>query len=234
MSDIPTKIDAYQPEEIAAATRALSRPQREAFARRAPPRRGFLSKIRIRRAAGKNGLIAEIGTAAPSKGVIRADFDPRSLSKDCEADGVARPFVLTATACFLGHVDSVMAARAGATVATPGFLFDTCRGRKARAHGTDCFLIVMAAPGEATARDIAAVAQAHDVGVVIEIRDCTELGSALSRRSAMIGINSRKLRNSEARLAISAVQASPSKAQRIVGQRPRLADQRYRATGEKQ
>ncbi len=234
MSDILTTIDAYQRGEIAVAARALSCPQSDAFARRSPPRRGFLSTIRIRRAAGEHGLIDEIRTAAPSNGVIRADFDPRSLSKDCEADGVASPFVLTATAAFLGHVDSVMAARAGTTVATPDFLFDICQGRKARAHGTDCLLIVMAAPDEATAGDTAAVAQARDMGVVIEIRDCTELRSALRRRSSMIGINSRKLRNSETRLAISAVLASPSKDQRVVGQRQRLADQRYRAKGEKQ
>lgn len=198
MSDILDKILAVKVDEIARLAKRYSRTTLEALGREQSAPRGFIRALSAKVASGEAGVIAEIKKASPSKGLIRADFDPGWIAREYAAGGAACLSVLTDEQFFQGHNAFLMQARASCALPAirKDFLIDDSQIAEARAIGADAVLLIVAALEPANLESLAHYAVSLGMDVLVEIHDREELEVVLKAKlpPILLGINNRNLR----------------------------------------
>ncbi|MDF0604885.1 indole-3-glycerol phosphate synthase TrpC [Neisseriaceae bacterium TC5R-5] len=203
MSDILSTIIATKHQEIATAVQHKPlqslRAEAEAFSQ---DRRDFVGAIRAKHRLKQAAVIAEVKKASPSKGIIRADFDPAAIAANYASHGAACLSVLTDKQYFQGDAAYLQAARAAChlPVLRKDFIVDEYQLYEARLMGADCILLIVSALSLTQMQQFEALATELGMAVLVEVHDEAELDVALQLHSELIGINNRNLRNFEVNL----------------------------------
>ena len=202
MSTILDTILARKREEVAARRERTSLFELKARAASAPPLRGFADAVAAKIAAGQAAVIAEVKKASPSKGVIRADFDPAAIARSYAAGGAACLSVLTDVDFFQGADEYLVAARDACAlpVLRKDFIVDAYQLYEARVLGADCVLLIAAALDDAQLAEYAFIAAELGMDVLVEVHDLDELERALPIPARLLGINNRNLKTFEVSL----------------------------------
>lgn len=218
MTDILNKIIAKKREEVAAgkALRSMEQLRAELALQGSP--RDFVGAIRAKIAAGQPAVIAEVKKASPSRGVIRADFQPADIAISYEAGGAACLSVLTDRPFFQGETAYLKEARAACSlpVLRKDFMIDPWQVMEARAMGADCILLIVGALTLPEMQDLEALALELGMAVLVESHDGDELDLALQLKTPLMGINNRNLRTFEVSLSTTLSQLDRIPGDRIV------------------
>lgn len=206
MSDILTQIVATKHEEVAAAQKRTPLAAMRADAESRVLTRDFEGALRARIARGQAAVIAEVKKASPSKGVLRADFEPADIAQSyAEGDGTmaaACLSVLTDVQYFQGRIDYLKQARASCQlpVLRKDFLVDAWQVYESRAIGADAILLIASCLDDAQMRDFEAIARDLDMAVLVEVHDAREMERALRLSTPLVGVNNRNLKTFEVNL----------------------------------
>jgi indole-3-glycerol phosphate synthase len=206
MSDILNKILAVKADEVAAAKKHRDlyslRRDVETDAELRAGLRGFEAGLRRSIAAGRAGVIAEVKKASPSKGVLRADFQPAAIADSYAKGGASCLSVLTDEQFFQGTAEYLRQARAACTlpVIRKDFIVDLYQVYEARAMGADAILLIVSALDHGLMAELEACAQELGMDVLVEVHDGDELNAALRLNTRLLGINNRNLRTFEVTL----------------------------------
>ena len=184
--------------EIAAARKSCSQDHLEGLTRQAPPPRDFIGALRAKNPA----VIAEIKRASPSRGLLRADFDPAAIARSYEQGGAACMSVLTDVQFFQGAPEHLQAARGACRLPAlrKDFIIDPYQVFESRAMGADCILLIAACLSAAQMSELESLAGTLRMAVLVEVHDRAELDLALRLKTPLIGINNRNLKTFETRL----------------------------------
>ncbi len=201
MSDVLTRICADKADHVTRMKVQTPQSTLEETCKTAPPTRGFINALRAPR--DYPALIAEVKKASPSKGLIRADFDPVAIAKIYADNGAACLSVLTDEPYFQGHDDYLRAIRAAIDlpILRKDFMIDPYQVYEARAMGADCILLIMAALDDAQAADLYTLATSLTLDTLFEVHDEAELDRALALAPKMVGVNNRNLKTLDVDLA---------------------------------
>ena len=203
MSDILERIAAYKREDVAGRKAARSQEDVESAAAEAGTPRAFRKALEAAHAPGRLALIAEIKKASPSRGVIRADFDPAALARAYEAGGAACLSVLTDAPSFQGADAFLVAARQASSLPAirQDFLVDPWQVAESRALGADAVLVILAMVDDSLARTLISEASRFGMDAMVEVHDEGEMARARALGADLIGVNNRDLRTFEVDLA---------------------------------
>ncbi|MBD7959959.1 MULTISPECIES: indole-3-glycerol phosphate synthase TrpC [Comamonas] len=203
MSDILQKICEVKVQEVAAAQRAIALAEMRRDAESRISTRDFVGALRAKIAKGQAGVIAEVKKASPSKGVIRADFDPADIAQSYMVGNgkisAACLSVLTDRQFFQGQPDYLKQARASTLlpVLRKDFMIDPYQIYESRVMGADCVLLIAACLDDAQMAEMEQIACSLDMAVLVEVHDGKELERALKLKTPLVGINNRNLRTFE-------------------------------------
>lgn len=195
-TDILQKILQTKQQEIQGRSAKVSLGQLKEQTLNADPVRGFLSSMQTKIQAGQAAVIAEIKKASPSKGIIRANFDPPAIAQSYAKAGAACLSVLTDAQYFQGHEDYLKAARSACSlpVIRKDFIIDPYQIYEARVIGADCILLIVSALEDQQLAGLYELATSLGMDVLIEVHDRTELLRTLPLHPPLLGINNRNLR----------------------------------------